>query len=136
MTEVATPWLPGWRIIDVANRTPPHPRRFHAALSADGTLRLVTGLPQEFSAMTGAAHPEVGSATVAVAVAATYLDTTQDFVRASYRVTARSPTRPRRRTTRYRRLAPTERPALSPQKSAQLRAWLSADRSRLRCIVT
>ena len=86
LTVVATPWLTGWQVVDVLNLAPPHPQRFYAALSADGTVRVLTGEPDEFSHVATEAGLRVASASVAVAVATTFLDSTQDFVRASYRV--------------------------------------------------
>jgi hypothetical protein len=86
LTETSTPWLTDWQVIDVLNLAPPHPQRFFAALSADGRATVLTGHPDAFSAVTSGATLKVDSAVVAESVAQVFLDSTQDFVKASYRV--------------------------------------------------
>jgi len=86
ITPVSTPWLDGWQVVDVLARIVPHPVRFVVAISADDEVVHLTGEPAEFSSVTQQAKLDVSSAKVAVEVAEVYLDSTQDFAKASYRI--------------------------------------------------
>jgi hypothetical protein len=86
LTPVAANWLPGWQILDVLNKTPPHPRRFYVALSTDGRAQILTGNPQAFSTVLVDAGVQVDSAEVAVGVGSVFLDTTRDFQAYAYRI--------------------------------------------------
>lgn len=86
LTVVPTKWLTGWQIVDVVNSTLAHPQRFYLALSADGSVVHLTGQPDGFNQVIGQARPRVESATVATDLAATFLDSTRDFVKYSYRI--------------------------------------------------
>lgn len=87
LTLVDAPWLSGAVIVDVVNSDLAHPRRFFAGVGAEEIGVVLTGEPLDFNALTAASTTEVDSAKAAQAVAGTYLDTTRDFVRWSYRVT-------------------------------------------------
>lgn len=86
LTPIAAPWLPGWQLLDVQNLTPPHPRRFAAALSENGEARVLAGKPEQFNAVVDSAGVRVEEARVATSVAATFLDTTRTFASYSYRI--------------------------------------------------
>lgn len=86
LTPVAAAWLPGWQIVDVESITPPHPKRFYAALSDDGQAQVLSGQPDRFSALLTAAGVSVSSADDAGEIAVVFLDSTRDFVTLSYRV--------------------------------------------------
>lgn len=86
LTPIAAPWLPGWQLLDVLNPTPPHPRRFAAALSESGEALVLAGKPERFNAVVDSAGVRVDSARVATSVATTFLDTTRTFASYSYRI--------------------------------------------------
>jgi hypothetical protein len=86
LTPVTADWLPGWQILDVINKTLPHPRRFYVALSTDGRAEVLTGKPEAFSRVLVDAGAQVDSAEVAVGVGSMFLDTTRDFQAYSYRI--------------------------------------------------
>lgn len=86
LTPTAVDWLPGWRIVDVISSTPPHPRRFFAALPDEGYALVLTGSPERFSALLVDAGVRVESADVATGVATLFLDSTRDFRAYAYRV--------------------------------------------------
>jgi hypothetical protein len=86
LTVVPTDWLTGWQIVDVLNSTLAHPQRFYLALSADGSVVNLTGQPESFNRVISDARPRVVSAAVATDLAATFLDSTRDFVKYSYRI--------------------------------------------------
>lgn len=88
LAEIKSPWLTGWQLIDVLNQAPPRPRRFVAALSADGSAVVLSGQPASYRALSDEGVITVDSAATAVAVGETYLDVTRDFVKASYRISA------------------------------------------------
>ena len=83
---VDTDWLPGWRVVDVNVLSMPHPRRFYVGLSEDGRARYLSGQPQSFDAMVADARIRVSTERTAIAVGATFLDTTRAFERYSSRV--------------------------------------------------
>jgi hypothetical protein len=86
LAPVSASWLTRWRIFDVTNQTPPHPRRIYAALSDDGRAVVLSGQPAAFSTMLTDAGVSVASAAVASEVAAVFLDSTRDFVAYAYRI--------------------------------------------------
>jgi hypothetical protein len=86
LTPLLASWLAGWQILDVQNQTPPHPRRFYAALSDTGQAVMLSGQPAAFSTMLTDAEVSVSSADVATEIAATFLDSTRDFVTYAYRI--------------------------------------------------
>jgi hypothetical protein len=86
LTPVDTPWLTGWQVIDVESRTPPHPQRFYAALSEDGTALILSGSAESFAQMTRAARVVMSTASDATQVATVYLDATRTFASYSYRI--------------------------------------------------
>jgi hypothetical protein len=86
LIPVTADWLPGWQILDVVNKTPPHPQRFFVALSDQGRADVLTGRPEAFSAVLIDAGVRIDSADRAADVAATFLDTTRDFKVFAYRV--------------------------------------------------
>jgi hypothetical protein len=86
LTPVAADWLPGWQILDVLNKTPPHPQRFYVALSTDGRAEVLSGKPEAFSTVLADAGVQVNSAEVAVGVGSVFLDTTRDFKAYAYRI--------------------------------------------------
>ena len=86
LTPVAADWLPGWQILDVLNKTPPHPRRFYVALSTDGRAEVLTGKPEAFSTVLVDAGVQVDSAEQAVDVGSVFLDATRDFRAYAYRI--------------------------------------------------
>ena len=86
LTPVAADWLKGWQILDVLNKTPPHPQRFYAALSTDGRAEVLSGKPEAFSTVLADAGVQVDSAEVAVGVGSVFLDTTRDFKAYAYRI--------------------------------------------------
>ncbi len=86
LTPVTADWLPGWEILDVVNKTPPHPQRFFVALSDQGRAEVLTGKPDAFSAVLTEAGVQIDSSERAAEVAATFLDVTRDFKVFAYRV--------------------------------------------------
>ena len=86
LTPVAADWLPGWQILDVLNKTPPHPRRLYVALSTDGRAEVLTGKPEAFSTVLVDAGVQVASAEQAVDVGSVFLDATRDFRAYAYRI--------------------------------------------------
>lgn len=73
LTPMDPTWLPGWRIVDVVSSTPPHPRRFFAALPDDeGRAAVLTGAPERFSMLLTDAGVRVESAEVAIGVGTTF----------------------------------------------------------------
>lgn len=86
LTPVEAAWLSGWQIFDIANQTPPHPRRVIAALSQQGQAVVLSGQPDAFSTMVQQAGVTVGSADVATQVATVFLDSTRTFTTLTYRV--------------------------------------------------
>jgi hypothetical protein len=86
LTRVPADWLPGWQIIDAENSSPPHPRRFYAALSSDGRAEVLSGKPDAFSSMLVSAGVRADSAEVASSIGTVFLDSTRDFRVFSYRV--------------------------------------------------
>ena len=86
LTPRTADWLAGWQILDVLNRTPPHPQRFYAALSTDGRAEVLTGAPHAFSTVLVDAGVKVDSAERAAAIGSAFLDTTQDFRANAYRI--------------------------------------------------
>lgn len=86
LTPVEADWLPGWQILDVVNKTPPHPQRFFVALSDGGRAEVLSGRPDAFSAVLTDAEVAIDSSARAATVAATFLDVTRDFKVFAYRV--------------------------------------------------
>jgi hypothetical protein len=86
LTPVQAAWLSGWQILDVANQTPPHPRRVVVALSETGEAVVLSGQPDAFSTMVQKVGVTVSSADVAAQVATVYLDSTRTFTTLAYRV--------------------------------------------------
>jgi hypothetical protein len=86
LTRVPADWLPGWQIIDAENSSPPHPRRFYAALSSDGRAEVLSGKPDAFSSMLVSAGARADSAEMASSIGTVFLDSTRDFQVFSYRV--------------------------------------------------
>jgi len=85
LTEVPLPWLSGWAVVDALNRTLAHPRRYFVALSDSGSAVVLTGQPSAFNDMVRGAAT-ISSDETAVSIATSFVDLTQDFVVASYRV--------------------------------------------------
>ena len=86
LTPVEAAWLPGWQILDVLNRTPPHPQRLFVALSDQGRAEVLTGRPEAMSAVLTDAKVRIDSPERAADVAGTFLDVTRDFKTFAYRV--------------------------------------------------
>ncbi|GAB3761723.1 hypothetical protein [Microlunatus parietis] len=83
LTEVPAEWLDGWILIDVLHYGAHHPRRVYVALSDTDEVQLLTGRPDGFNAVVRGTEP---SQDTAADVARTFLDTTRDFRKWSYRV--------------------------------------------------
>lgn len=83
LTEVPAEWLDGWLLIDVLHYGANHPRRVYVALSDTDEVQLLTGRPDAFNAVVRGSEP---TADTAADVARTFLDTTRDFRKWSYRV--------------------------------------------------
>jgi hypothetical protein len=86
LTPVTADWLPGWQILDVVNKTPPHPQRFYAALSTQGRAEVLTGKPEAFSTVLADAGVQVDTAKVASGIGEVFLDSTRDFRAYAYRI--------------------------------------------------
>lgn len=86
LAPVDAPWLSGAEIVDVTNSELAHPRRFYAAIGAEGIGFVLTGRPDDFNALAATTTTQVDSAPTAQSVADTYLDSTRDFTKWSYRV--------------------------------------------------
>jgi hypothetical protein len=86
LTPVAADWLSGWQVLDVVNKTPPHPQRFFVALSDQGRAEVLTGKPDSFSTVLTDAGVQIDSADRAADVASVFLDVTRDFRAFAYRI--------------------------------------------------
>ena len=90
VTPVEATWLHGWQVLDVESRTLPHPQRFYAALSDDGTALVLSGSQDSFDQMMSDAKVVVDDVAVATDVGILYLDVTRAFDKYSYRIDALS----------------------------------------------
>jgi hypothetical protein len=140
---VAADWLPGWQILDVLSRTPPHPQRFYVALSTDGRAEVLTGKPEAFSAVLVDAGVRVDSAEVAIGVGSVFLDSTRSFQSYAYRIDSVAaigwipkPTAAERAARD--RLVQTYRSMIKPPRAAesgdgwQVTVWMVQDRHLVR----
>ncbi len=85
VTEVELDFLDRWRVADVLGHGA-HPTRLFVAWTADGEVRVLTGRPEEFSAVLEDDRVDVADEATAEAVAAAFLDTTRTFRQLSYPV--------------------------------------------------
>ncbi|MCL1918081.1 MAG: hypothetical protein FWG14_07165 [Peptococcaceae bacterium] len=86
LTLVEATWLHGWQVFDVYVFLAPHPQRFYAALSDDGTALVLSGSSDSFLQMIRSAQIVVDNASAAADIGTLYLDVTRDFYRWSYRI--------------------------------------------------
>ena len=83
LTRLEASFLTDWQIVQVDHTAPPHPVRFHLAVSGP-QVHLLTGDPAAFNRMTAADRTEIGSTEDAVQLARTFLETTRPAGRLTY----------------------------------------------------
>jgi hypothetical protein len=85
VTEVELDFLDRWHVADVLGHGT-HPTRLLVAWTPDGEVRVLSGRPEEFSAVLADDGVDVADAATAEAVASAFLDTTRTFRQVSYPV--------------------------------------------------
>lgn len=85
VTEVELEFLDRWHVADVVGRAS-HPVRVFVAWTSSGEVRVLTGRPEEFSAVLEDDRVDVADEATAEAVAAAFLETTRTFRQVSYAI--------------------------------------------------
>jgi hypothetical protein len=121
LTRLTAPFLRSWQLVQVDQLEPPHPIRFHVAVSG-AQVYLLTGDPAAFNRMTAADQTEVASTEAAVELARAFLETTRPAGRLTYLIGSVDDIRfrpglPTAETRRRDQIVARYRPVIAPPQA-------------------